>query len=91
MYLGNHHVTVKRPFAVRRIGPLDVRPDLRDDGGAEGQVRDEVAVHDVDVHPVAAPFDAVAAAGAQAGKVGGEDGGRYDGGGGHGGEAGLLR
>ena len=64
---------------------MDVRPDLADDGVAEGDVGHEVPVHYVDVEPVGAGGDGGAAGGAEGGEVGGEDGGGDFGGGGHGG------
>jgi len=42
-------VAVKSAFAIGRRRPVDVRADLADDRVAEGDVGDEVAVHDVDV------------------------------------------
>lgn len=50
-HLGDHHMAIEGALPVRRCGALDVRPDLRHDGGAEGHVGHEVAVHDVDVKP----------------------------------------
>lgn len=67
-------------------GAVDVRADLGDDGGAEGDVGHEVPVHDVDVQPLRAVlFDGAGAFCTQVGEVGGEDGGRDDGGRRHGG------
>lgn len=43
-HLGDHHVAVKGAAAVPGGGLIDVFPDLGDDGGAEGDVRYEVAV-----------------------------------------------
>lgn len=48
-YLGDHHVAVEGALSVGFGGPVDVRTDLGDDWGAEGDVGHEVAVHDVDV------------------------------------------
>lgn len=42
--LGNHHVAVKGAASMRGGGLLDVRADLGDDGGTEGDVGNEVAV-----------------------------------------------
>lgn len=67
-------------------GAVDVRADLGDDGGAEGDVRHKVTVHDVDVQPLRAILlDGAGALCAQVGEVRGKDGGRDDGGGRHGG------
>jgi len=44
-------VAVEGPFPVRGLGAGDVGTDFRDDGRAEGNVGDEMAVHDVDVEP----------------------------------------
>lgn len=54
---------------------MHVRSDLRDDRVAEGDVRDEVPVHYVDVEPVCALGDGRGASGAEGGEVRGEDGG----------------
>lgn len=43
-YLGDHHMAVERPASVIFSRPVDVFPDLGYDGGAEGDVRHEVAV-----------------------------------------------
>jgi hypothetical protein len=48
-YLGDHHVAVKGALSVGLGWPVDVRPDLSDDGSAKGNVGHKVAVHDVDV------------------------------------------
>lgn len=48
-YLCYHHVAVKGPPPVRACRTVDVRADLCDDGGAEGHVGHEMAVHDVDL------------------------------------------
>ena len=70
-----------------------MRPDLADDGVAEGNVGDEVAVHDVDVQPVGALGHGGAAGEAEGSEVGGEDGGGEFGGWGHdgGGWVDLMR
>lgn len=44
-------MAVKCPFPVSGLGAGDVGTDFRDDGRAEGDVGDEMAVHDVDVEP----------------------------------------
>ena len=54
-------------------GAVDMRPDLADDGVAEGNVGDEVAVHDVDVQPVGALGHGGAAGRGGAGRL--QDGG----------------
>ena len=48
-YLGDHHVAVEGAFSVGFSWPVDVRANLGDDGSSEGDVRHEMAVHDVDV------------------------------------------
>lgn len=60
-----------------------MRADLGDDGGAKGDVGHEMAVHDVDVDPVAVVAHQVRAGIAQVGEVCGQDGGRDDGRRGH--------
>jgi len=44
-------VAVEGPFPVSGLGAGDVGTDFRDDGRAEGDVGDEMPVHDVDVEP----------------------------------------
>ena len=58
--------------------PLNMRPDLGDYRGPKGQVWNEVTIHDIDMNPIASPSDAVTAASAKTGKVGGQDRGCYD-------------
>lgn len=53
-YLCDHHVTVEGPSPAFLVRPGAVRADVGDDGGADGHVGDEVAVHDVDMEPVGA-------------------------------------
>lgn len=43
-YLGDHHMAIERPASVVLGRPVDVSPDLGDDGGAECDVGHEVAV-----------------------------------------------
>ena len=69
MYLGYHHVAIERAFAMGYIWLLDMRSDLGDYGRSKCQVGNEVAVHDVDMDPVAAPSDAVTTASTQTGKI----------------------
>lgn len=57
--------------------------DLAHDGRAKGDVWYKVAVHDVDVDPVAVNAHEFGAGVAQGREVGGEDGGGDDGGGRH--------
>ncbi len=65
---GDHQVDVERR--------PDMRPDGFDQRRAEGDVRHEMPVHDVDMHPVGALVLDGAALGAEGGKVGGQDRGR---------------
>lgn len=58
-YLGDHHVAVEGALSIGLGWPLNVRADLGDDGSAKGDVRNEVAVHDVYVQPVCAVADGV--------------------------------
>lgn len=51
-HLHDHHMAVKGTPAMGLGWTVDMRPDLGDNGGSEGDVRDEVAVHDVDMEPV---------------------------------------
>ena len=74
-------MTVKRAPPLRRRRPVDARPDLGDDGGAEGHVGYEVAVHDIDVDPVAAVAHDALAFGPELGEVRAQDGWVDDGGG----------
>lgn len=79
-------MAVEGAGGVGGYGAVDVRADLGDNGGAEGDVRHEVAIHDVDVQPLRAILlDGARALCAQVGEVRGEDGGRNDGGRRHGG------
>lgn len=55
-----------------------MRPDLGHDGGAKGHVGDEMAVHDVDMEPIRAPFHRHGTFCTELCKVGAEDGGRDD-------------
>src|SRR5690606_12050337 len=66
--LDHHQVHVERE---RREAP-----DRLDDLGAVGEVRDETAVHDVDVDPVGAALDAHGDLVAQPGEVGAQEGWR---------------
>ncbi len=52
---------------------LDVRPDCGAHRRTEGEVRHEMAVHYIDMHPVAALGLDGAAFGAEIGEIGGED------------------
>ena len=54
---------------------LRARPDAFDEARPEGDVRHEMAVHDIDMHPVAARFVDGADLLAEAGEIGREDGG----------------
>lgn len=77
--LCNHHVAIKHPLAPIG-GALHTPANARHDWRADGDVRDEVPVHDVDVQPVGAGV--VNDAGAfvrEVAEVGGEDGGGDDG------------
>lgn len=44
-YLGDHHMAIKSALPARRTRPLDMRPNLGDDGSAKSHIRDKVAVH----------------------------------------------
>lgn len=76
-------MAVEGTAAVGLLGRVDVLPDLGDNGCSEGHVRDEVAIHDIDVQPVGALCDGVGAGLTQGREVGGEDRGRYYRGGSH--------
>lgn len=71
-------------------GSIDAAADLRDDRASDGHVRDEVAIHDVDVQPVGTLLHFARAVMAEIGEVGAEDGGRDDGGGCHFGGEGAV-
>lgn len=58
-YLSDHHVAVKGALSKGLGRLLYVRADLGDDGCSEGDVGDEVAVHDVHVQPVCSMADGV--------------------------------
>lgn len=45
--LRDHHVAIESATAMRSGRTVDVGADLRDDWGAEGHVRNKMAVHDV--------------------------------------------
>lgn len=45
-------MTVKGAPAMGLSWTANVRPDLGDHGSSEGDIRDEVTVHDVDMEPV---------------------------------------
>lgn len=51
-HLHDHHMTVKGAPAMGLSWTVNVRPDLGDHGSSEGDIRDEVTVHDVDMEPV---------------------------------------
>ncbi len=63
---GDHEMHVERQ--------LGQRPDRLDDGGAESDVRHEMAVHDVDVEHVRAALLGAGQVGAQIAEIGGDDG-----------------
>jgi hypothetical protein len=58
----------------RQIGEL---ANNRDDSRAEGNVIDEMSVHDVAMNPIGPSFLNPAHVIGQSGKIGGEDGGGY--------------
>lgn len=58
-YLSDHHVAVEGALSVSLSGLLDVWADLGDNGCSEGDVGDEVAVHDIHVQPVCSMADGV--------------------------------
>jgi hypothetical protein len=64
--VGHHEVAVEE-----RVGVLG---EALDHGRAEGEVRDEVPVHDVEVEPVRAAVDDLLGLVRHAGEVGGEEG-----------------
>lgn len=76
-------MAVEGAFAFWGSGPVDVGPDFGDDGRAEGDVRDEVSVHDVDVQPVCALGNGGGAGEAEGGEISREDAGGYFGEGRH--------
>ena len=82
-YLRNHHMAVKGSCAVGLSRPGNMRADLRNDGGAKGDIGDEVAIHDVDMEPVRALVHLGRAFMAERAEVGAEDGGGYNGRGAH--------
>lgn len=67
--LCNHHVTIKSSLPAAAGGFRDVRPDLGDYGRTESHVGDKVPVHDVDVEPVCAHGDCIAACFAKGSEV----------------------
>lgn len=73
-------MAVKGSPPLCRLGPLNVRSNLCDDGRAKGDIGHEMAVHDVDMDPVRVGAYQAGALGAQLGKVGREDGRRDNGG-----------
>ena len=66
-------MAIKSPLAEWELGLRDVTADLSDDGGAEGYVGDEVAIHYVDVQPVSATGYGAGAFVAEVCEVGGEN------------------
>lgn len=84
-HLHDHHVAIKRPLSVGFSRTGDVGANLGDNGRAKGHVRDEVAVHDVDMQPIGTLVHLGRAFMAEAGEVGAEDGGGDNCGGRHGG------
>lgn len=71
-------MAVKGSSAVGLSRPGNMRADLGDDGGAEGDVGDKVAVHNVDMEPVRALVHLGRAFMAERAEVGAEDGGGYN-------------
>jgi hypothetical protein len=51
-YLGNHHMAVKSALSLRACRPRDMGSNLGDHRGAKGHIRDEMAIHDIDMEPV---------------------------------------
>ena len=50
-HLGDHHVAIEGALPQSGFGSRDMRAQLGYDGGAEGHVGHEVAVHDIDMEP----------------------------------------
>jgi hypothetical protein len=76
-------VAVKGAASAGFKGSVDAATNLRHDGTSDGHVRDEVAVHDVDVQPVGTLLHLAGAVMAEVGEVGAQDGGCDNGGGCH--------
>lgn len=77
-HLHNHHVAIESATTAGFGGTVDAAADLRDDRTADGHIRDEVTVHNVDVQPVGALLHLLGAVMAQIGEVGAENGGGDD-------------
>lgn len=60
-----------------------MRTDLGDNGSSEGDVGNEVTIHDINVEPVRPLFHLGRAFLAEGSEIGAEDGGSYDRGGTH--------
>lgn len=82
-HLRDHHVAVKGAPALGLCRPANMRTDLSDNGSSEGDVGDEVTVHDIDMEPVGPFFHLGRAFLAESSEIGAEDGGGYDRGGAH--------
>ena len=74
----NHHVEIKSATTAGFRGTVDATADLGYDGAADGHIRYEVTVHNVDVQPIGALFHLLGAVMAQIGEVGAENGGSDD-------------
>lgn len=78
-HLHDHHVAVERALSTGLRWTGDVGPDLGDDGSSEGDVGNEVAVHDVNMKPIGSLLDLGRAFAAQGREVRAENGRSYDG------------
>jgi len=82
-HLRDHHVAVKGAPALGLRRPANMRADLGDNGGSEGDVGDKVTVHDIDMEPVGPLGHLGRAFLAKGSEISAEDGGGYDRGGTH--------
>lgn len=69
-------MAVKSAASAGFKGSIDAATNLRDNRAPDGHVRDEVAVHDVDMQPVGALLHLAGTVMAEIGEVGAQDGGR---------------
>jgi len=67
--LGDHHVAVEGSASVVRGGLVDVFPYLGDNWGAECDIGNEMAIHDINVQPVRALIHGLGTLGAELGEV----------------------
>lgn len=72
-HLHDHHVAIESATTAGFGRTIDAAANLRYDRAADGHIRHEVTVHNIDVQPVGALFHLLGAVMAQIGEVGAED------------------